>query len=70
MEGTKEVGMAISDFGAGGRICQDVRDVIQLFSTSGALVRIGYMGHEPMHWQDAGGLSLSGGLLSEYKITM
>ena len=56
------MGPAIPDFGAGGGcVHQDVRDILRGSGSGGAPVWVGYVGHDPAHCQDAGGISPSGG---------
>ena len=53
--------MVILYFEAGGRIRQDVGNILQGGGPSSATVKIREMGHETTHWKDAGGISPLGG---------
>ena len=70
MEGTEELGLVIPDFGEGGRGRQYVGYVLQGAVSSGAPIRIGDVGHDPVCHQYTGGISPSGGPPSEKETTM
>ena len=57
MEGIEEVGADISDFGSGGSVIQDTRDIFQGGGPSSDIVHIRYMGHDPIHWYNYRGIS-------------
>ena len=69
MEGTEEVGTAISGFGAEGHGRQEVGDVLQGGGPSGADVCIIDVVHDITYRQDARMVSPSGGLPDSGQIT-
>ena len=55
LEVLEDVGLELSNFGAGGRGCQDVRSVIKGGGSGSVHVQIRVMVHDTEQYQDSGG---------------
>ena len=61
LECLEEVGPCILDFGTGGRIRQDIGNILQVSGSGGSPIRIIDVVRYPVHFHDAGGIRCHAG---------